>query len=236
MLNDRPTLSDPLLSVVMPVFNESQTVERIISRVLSVPLRLELIVIDDGSTDNTREKLTALQLNHKFKLINNDRNMGKGFAIRRGFKEISGDVVIIQDADLEYSPEEFPRLIELIAQGRADVVYGSRFLGTRRVFLFWHYLGNRFLTFVTNILYNTVLSDMETCYKAMRADVVHALNLKSNGFEIEPELTAKILKRGYRVYESPITYDGGGYDEGNKIGWWAGVEALWTLLKYRVIE
>ncbi len=236
MLNDRPTLSDPLLSVVMPVFNESHTVERIIGRVLSVPLRLELIVIDDGSTDDTREKLTALQLNHKFKLINNDRNMGKGFAIRCGFKEISGDVVIIQDADLEYSPEEFPRLIELIAQGRADVVYGSRFLGTRRVFLFWHYLGNRFLTLVTNILYNTVLSDMETCYKAMRADVVHALNLKSNGFEIEPELTAKILKRGYRVYEVPITYDGRGYDEGKKIGWWAGVEALWTLLKYRVIE
>ena len=236
MVNERPTFSDPLLSVVMPVFNERDTVELIIDRVLAVPLRLELIVIDDGSTDGTRERLTTLQLNRKFKLIVNDRNMGKGFSIRSGFEEINGDVVIIQDADLEYSPEEFPQLITLIAQGRTDVVYGSRFLGTRRVFLFWHYLGNRFLTLVTNILYNTVLSDMETCYKAMRADVVHALNLKSNGFEIEPEMTAKILKRGYRVYEIPITYDGRGYDEGKKISWWAGVEALWTLLKYRIIE
>ncbi len=236
MLDNRPTFSDPLLSVVMPVFNESHTVERIIDRVLAVPLRLELIVIDDGSTDGTRERLTALQRNHKFKLIVNDRNMGKGFALRCGFKEINGDVVIIQDADLEYSPEEIPRLIEPIAQGRADVVYGSRFLGTQRVFLFWHYLGNRFLTFVTNILYNTVLTDMETCYKAMRADVVHVFNLKSNGFEIEPELTAKILRRGYRLYEVPITYDGRGYDEGKKINWWAGVEALWALLKYRVIK
>jgi len=236
MVNDRPTFSDPLLSVVMPVFNERETVERIVGRVLAVPLRIELIVIDDGSTDGTKERLEALQLDHKFRLIINDRNMGKGFSIRSGFKEISGDVVVIQDADLEYSPEEFPQLIKLIAEGRTDVVYGSRFLGTRRVFLFWHYLGNRFLTFVTNILYNTVLSDMETCYKAMRADVVHALNLKSNGFEIEPEMTAKILKRGYRVYEIPITYDGRGYDEGKKISWWAGIEALWTLLKYRIIE
>jgi len=236
MVNDRPTFSDPLLSVVMPVFNERETVERIVGRVLAVPLRIELIVIDDGSTDGTKERLEALQLDHKFRLIINDRNMGKGFSIRSGFKEISGDVVVIQDADLEYSPEEFPQLIKLIAEGRTDVVYGSRFLGTRRVFLFWHYLGNRFLTFVTNILYNTVLSDMETCYKAMRADVVHALNLKSNGFEIEPEMTAKILKRGYRVYEIPVTYDGRGYDEGKKISWWAGIEALWTLLKYRIIE
>ena len=232
MLNDRPTFSDPLLSVVMPVFNERDTVERIIDRVLAVPLRLELIVVDDGSTDGTSERLTALQLDRDFKLILNDRNMGKGFAIRSGFEEVNGDVVVIQDADLEYSPEEFPQLITLIAQGRTDVVYGSRFLGTRRVFLFWHYLGNRFLTFVTNILYNTVLSDMETCYKAMRVDVVRALNLKSNGFEIEPEMTAKILKRGYRVYEIPITYDGRGYDEGKKISWKDGFSAIKCIIRY----
>jgi hypothetical protein len=144
--------------------------------------------------------------------------------------------VVIQDADLEYSPEEYPQLVELIAAGRADVVYGSRFIGRHRVFLFTHYVGNRILTMLTNVLYNTILSDMETCFKAMRVDVLRSMTLRSNRFGIEPELTAKIFKRGYRVYEVPITYDGRGYDEGKKITWKDGVVAVWTLLKYRFTE
>ena len=153
-----------------------------------------------------------------------------------GSQEVTGDLVVIQDADLEYSPEEFPELIELICEGRADVVYGSRFLGRHRVFLFTHYLGNRLLTLLTNVLYNTMLTDMETCYKVMRTEVLRSMTLESNGFGIEPELTAKIFKRGYRVYEVPITYDGRGYDEGKKITWRDGVVALWVLLKYRFTE
>jgi glycosyltransferase involved in cell wall biosynthesis len=203
---------------------------------MAVPVRIELIVVDDGSTDGTRDRLTALQAKHGFKLIFQPSNAGKGSALRRGFEEVTGDLVVIQDADLEYSPEEFPDLIELICQGRADVVYGSRFLGRRRVFLFTHYAGNRLLTLITNILYNTILTDMETCYKVMRIEVLRSFSVKSNGFGIEPELTAKIFKRGYRVYEVPITYDGRGYDEGKKITWRDGVVALWVLLKYRFTE
>ena len=229
-------LHDPLLSVVMPVFNESATIEDIIPRVLAVPVRIQLIVVDDGSTDGTREKLGRLQQAHGFTLVLQPRNAGKGAALRRGFEEIRGDLVVIQDADLEYSPEEFPDLIDLICSGRADVVYGSRFLGRHRVFLFSHYLGNRLLTLVTNILYNTMLSDMETCYKVMRTEVLRSMTLRSDGFGIEPELTAKIFKRGYRVYEVPITYDGRGYEEGKKIGWRDGVVALWVLVRYRFSE
>ncbi len=232
----RGVLTNPLLSVVMPVYNERDTIEEIIPRVLAVPLRIELIVVDDGSTDGTRELLAALQARHPFTLILQERNQGKGAALRRGFAAVSGDVMVIQDADLEYSPEEYPGLIELICQGRADVVYGSRFLGRHRVFLFTHYLGNRFLTIITNVLYNTMLSDMETCYKVMRTEVLRSMTLDSDGFGIEPELTAKIFKRGYRVYEVPITYDGRGYDEGKKITWRDGLVALWVLLKYRFIE
>lgn len=229
-------LADPLLSVVMPVFNESATIDEIIRRVLAVPLRTQLIVVDDGSTDGTREQLTQLEGEFGFTLLLQPHNMGKGAALRRGFEAVRGDLVIIQDADLEYSPEEFPALIDLICQGRADVVYGSRFLGRHRVFLFSHYVGNRILTLLTNILYNTMLSDMETCYKVMRTEVLHSMTLRSNGFGIEPELTAKIFKRGYRVYEVPITYDGRGYEEGKKIGWRDGVVALWVLLRYRFGE
>jgi glycosyltransferase involved in cell wall biosynthesis len=232
----RGALHDPLLSVVMPAYNEQDTIEEIVRRVLAVRLRTELIVIDDGSRDGTRDILTRLQAQHGFKLIFQERNQGKGAAIRRGFAEVSGEIVIIQDADLEYSPEEYPELIDLICQGRADVVYGSRFLGRHRVFLFTHYLGNRFLTLLTNVLYNTMLSDMETCYKVMRTDVLRSMTLRSDSFGIEPELTAKIFKRGYRVYEVPITYDGRGYDEGKKITWRDGFTALWVLLKYRFTE
>ena len=229
-------LTDPLLSVVMPVYNERETIEEIIPRVLAVPVRIELIVVDDGSKDGTRDLLAKLKEKHNFRLILQPQNGGKGAAIRRGFEDVSGDIVLIQDADLEYSPEEYPELISLICQGRADVVYGSRFLGRHRVFLFTHYAGNRLLTLITNVLYNTMLTDMETCYKVMRRDVLKSFTLQSNGFGIEPELTAKIFKRGYRVYEVPITYDGRGYEEGKKITWRDGVVALWVMLKYRFTE
>ena len=236
MARVRGALEDPLLSVVMPVFNERATIDEIIRRVLAVPLRTQLIVVDDCSTDGTRDLLSGLQRELGFTLLLQPANRGKGAALRAGFEVVQGDLVVIQDADLEYSPEEFPELIDLICQGRADVVYGSRFLGRHRVFLFTHYLGNRVLTLLTNVLYNTMLTDMETCYKVMRIDVLRSMTLRSDGFGIEPELTAKIFKRGYRVYEIPITYDGRGYDDGKKIGWRDGIVALWVLLRYRFSE
>jgi glycosyltransferase involved in cell wall biosynthesis len=228
--------ADPVLSVVMPVFNERDTIEEIIHRVLAVKMRIELIVIDDKSTDGTSEILDELQKAHRFVLLKQPHNRGKGAALRRGIAVVTGDLVVFQDADLEYSPEEYPLLTELIRTGRADVVYGSRFLGRHRVFLLTHYMGNRLLTFITNVLYNTMLTDMETCYKVMRTDVLRSMQLKSNGFGIEPELTAKVFKRRYRVYEVPISYDGRGYDEGKKITWRDGVVALWVLVKYRFTE
>ncbi len=236
MTRIRGALTDPLLSVVMPVFNEIDTVEEMIRRVVAVPVRSQLIVVDDCSSDGTRDLLTRLQPEIGFTLLLQPQNQGKGAALRRGFESVLGDIVVIQDADLEYSPEEFPQLVALIVDGRADVVYGSRFLGRHRVFLFTHYLGNVALTFLTNILYNTMLTDMETCYKAMRREVLQGLDLQSNGFGIEPEMTAKIFKRGYRVYEVPITYDGRSYEEGKKIGWKDGVVALWVLLRYRFMD
>jgi len=231
----RAVPADPLLSVVMPVYNERTTVDEIIRRVLAVPLRVQLIVVDDGSTDGTGEILDGLQRELGFTLLR-QANAGKGAALQRGFAAVTGDLVVIQDADLEYSPEEYPELIELIQQGHADVVYGSRFLGRHRVFMFTHYMGNRVVTLATNILYNTMLTDMETCYKVMRVDVLRSFTLHSNGFGIEPEITAKIFKRGYRVYEIPITYAGRGYEEGKKITAMAGLVALWVLLKYRFTE
>ena len=232
----RAPIADPLLSVVMPVFNEAATVEDVVRRVLAVPLRIQLVVVDDGSTDGSRERLGALAQELGFRLVLQPVNKGKGAALRRGFAEVSGDIVVIQDADLEYSPEEYPQLIDLICQGKADVVYGSRFLGRHRAFLFAHYIGNRLLTFVTNLLYNTMLTDMETCYKAMRVEVLRSMTLRSDGFGIEPELTAKIFKRGYKVFEVPITYDGRGYEDGKKISWRDGVVALWVLVRYRFSE
>jgi glycosyltransferase involved in cell wall biosynthesis len=238
MKSTRPTrpLVDPLLSVVMPVFNERDTIDEILRRVLAVPVRIQLIVVDDCSTDGTRDRLQELSRTLSFTLVLQPKNGGKGSALRAGFERVSGDLVVIQDADLEYSPEEYPELIELICRGRADVVYGSRFIGRHRVFLFTHYVGNRILTLLTNVLYNTMLTDMETCFKVMRVEVLRSMTLRSDRFGIEPELTAKIFKRGYRVYEVPITYDGRGYDEGKKITWKDGIDAVWTLLKYRFTE
>jgi glycosyltransferase involved in cell wall biosynthesis len=222
--------------VVVPVYNERETLEEIVCRILGSSLRVELIAVDDGSTDGSRELLESLADKKRFQFLLQAKNKGKGAAVRRGFAKTTGDIVIIQDADLEYSPEEYPDLIDLIVRGKADAVYGSRFMGRHRAFLFTHYLGNRFLTLVTNILYNTMLTDMETCFKAIRGDVVRRLTLRENRFGIEPEITAKLFKMGCRVYEVPITYEGRGYEEGKKISWKDGVEALWVLLKYRFVD
>jgi glycosyltransferase involved in cell wall biosynthesis len=237
MSRGRPTpFVNPLLSVVMPIYNERATVEEIIERVLAVPLRIELIAIDDASTDGSRDLVQALAARHGFKHIVQAKNQGKGAAVRRGIAEAQGEIIVVQDADLEYSPEEYPDLLDLIVKGKADAVFGSRFIGRHRCFLFTHYLGNLFLNLVTNVLYNTTMTDMETCLKAVRADVLKALTLHSDRFGIEPEITAKLLKRGARVYEVPITYEGRDYAEGKKITWRDGFPALWTLVKYRFTD
>jgi len=232
----RTPLEDPLLTVVMPVFNERGTVEEIVGRVLAVPVRVELIAVDDASTDGSRELLERLSKEKGFRLLLQDRNRGKGAAVRQGIAAATGDVIIVQDADLEYSPEEYPDLLDLIEKGKADAVFGSRFIGRHRCFLFTHYLANLFLNLVTNVLYNTTMTDMETCFKAIRAEVLKGMELKSDRFGIEPEITAKLFKRGARVYEVPITYEGRDYAEGKKITWRDGFPALWTLVKYRFTD
>jgi glycosyltransferase involved in cell wall biosynthesis len=225
-----------LLSVIMPVFNECATIDKIIKRVRDVDVNKEIIIVDDYSTDGTRDKLKEYEGDKDIKIFYHDFNQGKGAALRTGLEQISGDVVIFQDADLEYHPEEYPKLLEPIEKGYADVVYGSRFRGTHRAFLFWHFVGNKFLTFVTNILYNACLTDMETCYKVLKKEVIQRVKLKSNRFNVEPELTAKIMKQKVKVVEIPITYIGRDYVEGKKITWRDGFSALWTLIKYRFTD
>lgn len=229
----------PILSVVIPVYNERETILRIIEKVLALDFVKEIIVVDDGSTDGTAGVLRDATLDGRVQVHFHDRNRGKGAALRTGFGYCTGEVITIQDADLEYDPQEFAELIRPIADGVADVVYGSRLSGGKpqRVHLFWHKVGNGFLTFLTDLLYNTTLSDMETCYKMFRREVIEPLRITSNGFSVEPELTAKICKnKRWRVYEIPISYYGRSYAEGKKISWRHGFSALWTLLKYRVIK
>ena len=237
-MRGRPTpIPDPLLSVVMPVYNEKNTVEEMIGRVLAVPgIRTELIVVDDASRDGSREIVERLAREKGFRVLLHERNQGKGAAVRRGIDAATGHIIVVQDADLEYSPEEYPELIDLIIKGKADAVFGSRFIGRHRCFLFTHYLANLFLNLVTNVLYNTTMTDMETCFKAVRAELLKSLTLRSNRFGIEPEITAKLFKRGARVYEVPITYEGRDYAEGKKITWRDGFPALWSLIKYRFVD
>lgn len=227
------------LSVIIPVYNERSTVEAAVRSVIAVNEADEILLIDDGSTDGTRELYPAIEaLDDNIRVILHDRNMGKGAAVRTGFAAATGDILLIQDADLEYDPRDYPAMLRPIREGRAAVVYGSRFRGgpTKTMF-FWHMVGNKLLTLVTNIVYNTILSDMETCYKVFRADVVRDIPLRSKGFEFEPEITSKVLKRGYRIYEVPISYNGREFEEGKKLNpWREGPKALYYLLKYRFVD
>jgi glycosyltransferase involved in cell wall biosynthesis len=224
------------LSVIMPVYNEKDTIRDILAQVRAIELVGEIIIVDDGSTDGTRDLLKQEETQPGTIVIYHDRNQGKGAAVRTGFDRATGDILLIQDADLEYDPRDYPLLVRPIMEGRVKVVYGSRFLGPRKAMLFWHMLGNKFLTLLTNVLYNTILSDMETCYKVFRADVIKGIPLRSRRFEFEPEITAKVLKRGYRIFEVPISYYGREYEEGKKISWRDGPIAAWTLIKYRFVD
>jgi glycosyltransferase involved in cell wall biosynthesis len=222
------------LSVVMPVYNEAGTLEEIVGQVLATSLAFELIIVDDGSKDGSREIMKQWENHPIIKVILHEQNQGKGVAVRTGLRAASGDVMVIQDADLEYDPRDYPKLLQPIEEGRADVVFGSRFIGgpARKVY-FWHRVGNFMLTLLTNILYNIDLTDMETCYKCFRAEVVADMPLRSRRFDFEPEITAKIAKRGYRIYEVAIAYYGREYEEGKKITAWDALPAIWALIRYR---
>lgn len=228
------------LSIIIPVFNEKDTVLEILDRVAEAPMpkditAKEVIAVDDGSTDGTRELLGHAR-NNNLVVLSHAKNLGKGAAVRTALEHASGDIVLIQDADLEYDPRDYPALLRPIIENRVKVVYGSRFLGARMAMFFWHMLANKMLTFMTNILYDAILSDMETGYKVFRADVIKNIPLHSKRFDFEPEITAKVLKRGNRIYEVPIAYFGREYREGKKVGMRDGFIAIWTLLKYRFMD
>ena len=226
------------LSIVMPVYNEHATIEEILSRVEAVGLADEIVIVDDGSTDGTRELLHELASKYPItNLILHQHNQGKGAAVRTGIQAARGELILIQDADLEYDPRDYPTLLKPIEEGVADVVYGSRFLGApRRSTMFWHMVANKLLTFMTNLLYNTILSDMETGYKVFKREIVAGMKIRANKFDFEPEFTAKILKRKVRVYEVPISFNPRDYEEGKKIGIMDAFQAVWTLIKYRFVD
>jgi len=226
------------ISIVVPVYNEERTVEELLRKVARIRLRglkKQILVVNDGSTDSTGTILKRIRI-AGMTVLEHDKNRGKGAALRTAFPRTWGDIVLIQDADLEYDPLDYEKLLSPILKGDADVVYGSRFLGSHRAFLFWHFLGNKFLTLTSNLLYNTILTDMETCYKVFKGTAIRSIRLRSNRFDIEPEMTAKVLKKGYKLYEVPISYRGRGFEEGKKITWKDGLTALWALLLYRVID
>jgi len=228
------------LSIVVPVYNEIRTIEKILFRLQSLDLEKEIILVDDGSTDGTREFLRDLQkrgVEEGIKIVFHDLNYGKGAALRSGFRHVSGELVVIQDADLEYDPAEYPKLMQPILDGRADVVYGSRFLGgPHRVLYFWHYLGNRLLTLLCNMASNLNLSDMETCYKMFRSEILKSINFKSNRFGFEPEFTIKVARKKYRIYEVPVSYHGRTYLEGKKITWKDGVASIYSIVRFLVSD
>ena len=225
------------LSIIIPCYNEVATISEIVKQVLAIDHQdLEIIVVDDASNDGTREILEESVKPFVAKIIYHKKNMGKGAALRSGFKEANGDVVIVQDADLEYNPQNIPKMLELIESGKADVVFGSRFMGggPHRVLYFWHYMGNKFLTLLSNMFTNINLSDMETCYKMFRREIIQAIEIEENRFGFEPEITAKIARGNHRIYEVGISYSGRTYAEGKKIGWKDGVRAFYAILKYNI--
>lgn len=230
------------VSIIIPVYNEISTLEKILEKVDAAnfcTLEKEIILVDDASTDGTRDLIEKIEdQNPNYKVYYHPKNMGKGAAIRTAISYITGDIAVIQDADLEYDPVEYEELIKLIIENKADVVYGSRLSGGKptRSFKFLHLIGNKFLTFLTNLLYDTTLTDMETCYKAFRADVIKSIDIKSNRFDFEPEITAKVLKKGYHLYEAPISYFGRDYEEGKKITWKDGFGAIVALIRFRFID
>ena len=225
------------LSVIIPVYNEVESIETILKRVQSTKLAHEILVVDDGSKDGTRAILKKLDGKKGVQVILHEKNQGKGAAVRTGMSAAKGDVLLIQDADLEYDPRDYPELLKPIQEGLADVVYGSRFLGgSHRVTMFWHMVANRMLTFMTNILYNTILTDMETGYKVFKRQVIEGVTFHANSFDFEPEFTAKVLKRNFRIFEVPITFNPRDYAQGKKIKLHDAFEAVWTLIKYRFVE
>jgi glycosyltransferase involved in cell wall biosynthesis len=224
------------LSVVIPVYNEEDTIANLVDRVMAVPVEKEIVLVDDCSKDGTRERLREIANRPGVRVFYHEVNQGKGAALRTGFSKAEGDLVIIQDADLEYDPNEYPKLMKPIMDGRADVVFGSRFVGgeTHRVLYYWHSLGNKFLTTLSNMFTDLNLTDMEVCYKVFKREIIQSIPIEENRFGFEPEITAKVAKLGCRIYEVGVSYDGRTYAEGKKIGWKDGVRAIWCILKYNL--